>query len=323
MNQPNQLVLEEIQTALFARSHGILTQDIVNKCILIVGTGSVGSYIAENLVRSGVGVLILIDHDRVELANLCRTTYKVEDVGNFKVEALANHLLAINPLLKLTIKPQKITDFDSAELIQLVQEADLILATTDELKAQRIINHFAYHCQRPAIFVGLYEGAKGGEVVLSIPEQTPCYLCATSIRHQAEENFGKVSQSTDYGTGRLVGEVALSVDIHHVSSVAVKLALSLLLPEDSDANLKNFAKSSIEKGFTFFTTSMDADYWFYPQIFGNTPGQYAYQSVWLTPQQQETCPVCGKSEHRNHPSESLIDTPKVSDLRKNLNLIST
>ncbi|MBE9145431.1 HesA/MoeB/ThiF family protein [Planktothrix mougeotii] len=318
MNQ----IPEEIQQALFARSQGILTQDIIKKRILIVGTGSVGSYLAEILTRSGVGAFTLIDPEQVELANLCRTTYKVEDIGQFKVDALANHLLEINPLLQLTVKPQSITDFSAIELTQLFQESDLILATTDELKAQRVINHFAYHCNKPALFVGIYEGAKGGEVILSIPEQTPCYLCATSIRHQAEENFGKVTRNVDYGTGRLMGEVALAADIHHVSSVAVKLTLSLLLPEDSEANLKNFAKSAIEKGFTFLTLSMDADYWFYPQLFGNTPGQYAYQSVWLTSQRQETCPVCGKPEHRNHPSRSLLDTPKASDLRKEFNQVS-
>jgi hypothetical protein len=317
MNQ----ISQEIQQALFARSQGILTQDIIKKRVLIVGTGSVGSYLAEILTRSGVGAFTLIDPEQVELANLCRTTYKSQDIGLFKVKALGEHLLEINPLLQLTIEPQSIIEINPSELAQLIQEADLILATTDEPKAQRVINHFAYHFQKPALFIGLYQGAKGGEIILSIPEETPCYLCATSIRHQAEENFGEVSTNLDYGTGRLMGEVALAADIHHVSSVAVKLALSLLLPETSEAKLKTFAKEALEKRFSFLTLSMSADYWFYPQLFGNTPGQYAYQSVWLTPQKQETCPVCGKTEHRRHPLQTVFQTPEISTLREQLTQI--
>ena len=36
-----------------------------------------------------------------------------------------------------------------------------------------MVNHFAYHGRKPALFIGLYEGAKGGEVILSIPDKTP------------------------------------------------------------------------------------------------------------------------------------------------------
>ncbi len=57
--------------------------------------------------------------------------------------------------------------------------------------------------------------------------------------------------------------------------------------------------------------SMVPRYWFYPQIFGDAPGQGAYQSVWLTPTRSEECPVCGSPEHRVEPLEVPLRAPRL------------
>ena len=86
-----------------------------------------------------------------------------------------------------------------------------------------------------------YAGAQGGEVVVTSPPDTPCYLCATVTRHTIEESSNRVETDVDYGTGRLVGQVALGADVHHVASAAVKIVLSLLTPRDSEVSLGGFA----------------------------------------------------------------------------------
>ena len=64
--------------------------------------------------------------------------------------------------------------------------------------------------------------SKGGEVVGTSPEKTACFVCATITRHSITTSAGQVvDPEVDYGTGRLVGEVALGVDIQHVSSAAL------------------------------------------------------------------------------------------------------
>lgn len=312
-----------IQQGLFARSQGLLSQHISNKRVLIIGTGSVGSYFAEQLVRSGVGAFTLIDPETVGVENLCRTNYDVNDLNRPKVEALGGRLLLINPLVELTIHAKSISDLEITEFDGLVQQADLVIATTDDPDAQRIINRFAYHHNKPALFVGLYQGAEGGEVIFTIPERTPCYLCATANRHKAEQDLGRVSPDMDYGTARLVGEVALAVDIHHVTSVAVKMALSLLLPEDAQAKLKGFLNPLIDAKQNFLTLSMVPNYWFYPAIFGETPGQYAYQSVWLNSEHREECPVCGSVHHRIDPRKISLKKVQASNIQALLNSSSS
>jgi hypothetical protein len=306
----------EVQQGLFARSTGILSQQISGKRVLIAGTGSVGSYAAEQLVRSGVGALTLIDPETVETANLCRTNYDLNDLGQPKVNALARRLLNINPLLKLTVEHKSLLEYQVPDFDALVQQADLVIATTDDPAAQRILNRFAYFHGKPALFVGLYKAAEGGEVIFTLPEKTPCYLCATANRHQAELQLGQVSADGDYGSnGRVMGEVALATDIHHVTSVAVKMALSLLLPEDAEVSLKGFLNPAIDAGLNYLTMSMVPDYWFYPAIFGETPGQYAFQSVWLTAQHREQCPVCGGVHDRIDPRTVPLQELQVGDLR--------
>jgi hypothetical protein len=187
-----------------------------------------------------------------------------------------------------------------------------VVAATDDPAAQRALNRFAYARGKPALFVGLYAGAEGGEVLVTVPERTPCYLCATRARHAAEGAGGTVARAPDYGTGRLAGETAVAADIHHVASAALKLALSLLARGTGGA-LEGFAEEAIAGGAPYLTLSTVAHYWFYPAIFAETPGQGAYQAVWLSPVATEECAVCGAPAGRVDPLEVPLRTPARDD----------
>ncbi len=75
----------------------------------IAGCGGLGSNIAVTLVRSGVGKLIIADHDKVEISNLNRQFFFLEDVGRYKVEAIQKYLLQINTRVKIRAVKRKIT----------------------------------------------------------------------------------------------------------------------------------------------------------------------------------------------------------------------
>ena len=301
---------------LFARSEGILSRDLRRRRALVVGCGSVGSYMAEQLARSGVGAFTLVDPERVEPANLSRAAYRASDLGRPKAEALAANLLHVDPALAVDPRPVSVGELEPRALEAMVLEADLVVAATDDPAAQRALNRFAYARGKPALFVGLYAGAHGGEVLATVPGRTPCYLCATRTRHGAERAGGRVSGEVDYGTARLRGEPALGADIQHVASAAVTLALSLLLPPESEASLRRFADEVLAGGASYLTMSMVPRYWFYPRIFGDTPGQGAYQAVWLTPSSDQECAVCGSPEHRIDPLEVPMRAPRLSSFAR-------
>jgi proteasome lid subunit RPN8/RPN11 len=304
---------EAVRAGLLARTAGLLSPALAGRTVLVAGCGSVGSYVAEQLVRSGVGALVLVDPEPVEAANLSRTVYEAADVGSPKVEALAARLLRIQPGLRLERHARPLDALAPEALDAAVRGADLVVAATDDPAAQRILNRFAHGRGRPALFPGLHAGARGGEVVVTVPGRTPCYLCATRTR--GAERAGPASRELDYGTGRLRGEVALGADIQHVASAAVKLGLSLLLsPGAGEGRLAAFAEAPLAAGTPFLTLSMVADYWFYPEVFGDTPGQGPYQAVWLAAASDPGCAVCGEPAGRVDPLDVPLRPPDRAEL---------
>ena len=108
---------EEWNQAL-ARRHG---QDLQRKfsagTVAVCGLGGLGSNIALCLARAGVGKLILIDFDRVDITNLHRQQYKANQIGLYKTDALGENLLEIAPFLALETHTQRITEENAGRLL--------------------------------------------------------------------------------------------------------------------------------------------------------------------------------------------------------------
>ena len=298
---------EAITKSLFSRSSGLLSDHLSTRSVMIVGLGSGGSYVAECLVRSGVGRVVLIDGESVEADNLCRTTYYIADVGRTKVAAISSHLLNINPAIEIVPCEGHLADIGHDRMSTLVKSVDLIIALTDDPYAQSRLNHYAYFHNTPAIFAALYRGAQGGEVILCVPEKTPCLECATG---GVRATLSTPNSDVDYGTGRLSGEPAIIADIHHLDSATVKLSLSLLLQGQYELAVATFVSEALAQKFSYLCMSMVPDYWVFPLVFKDTPGQYGYQSMWFTVERRAGCPVCGPSEDRENPAQFPLSPPK-------------
>ena len=76
--------------------HGIKLQNKISSAnVAVCGLGGLGSNIAVSLCRAGIGKLILIDFDKVDITNLHRQQYKADQIGMYKSEALAESLKEI------------------------------------------------------------------------------------------------------------------------------------------------------------------------------------------------------------------------------------
>ena len=302
---------EAVARSLFARSSGLVSERLAQRSALIVGLGSGGSYVTENLVRSGLGRVVIVDGDSVEMSNLCRTTFSVEDLGMNKARAVARRLLNINPTVQVVAHEDDLVSLGAARLSELVESVDLVIGLTDDPYAQSRLNHFARHHGKPAVFAALYRGAQGGEVILCVPGRTPCLECATGgVRDALGGRAGEV----DYGTGRLSGEAALAADIHHLDSATIKLSLGLLLADEPELAVSSFASKALDLGFSYLCMSMAPDYWVFPTVFGDTPGQFGYQAMWFTVTSREDCTVCGEPAAQENPTRFPLALPRLSAL---------
>lgn len=119
--------------AEYSHSHDhLLTMwnNIRQSTVLIVGLGAVGSWVACNLAQSGVGTLLLMDGDIVELSNLHRQFgYTESDIGRKKIDVLADRLHDFNPeihVLKkdLFLNEGSLHEFDTMPINLIINCAD-------------------------------------------------------------------------------------------------------------------------------------------------------------------------------------------------------
>ena len=142
-----------IEKAIFRRTELLLGKETVThigeKKVIIFGVGGVGSWCAESLVRSGIQKLTIVDSDRVCITNINRQLMATtKTVGQVKVEALKERLLAINPTADITAL-QKIFSEETAADFGL-DSYDYIIDAIDSLKDKVLLIELA--CQTKATF---------------------------------------------------------------------------------------------------------------------------------------------------------------------------
>lgn len=90
---------------------------IKNKTVCIVGLGGVGGFATEAIVRSGVGNVIIVDYDRIDISNLNRQIITNQNnIGESKVQEMQKRIKSINPNCNITIIEEKI-DSNNINLI--------------------------------------------------------------------------------------------------------------------------------------------------------------------------------------------------------------
>jgi sulfur carrier protein ThiS adenylyltransferase len=119
---------------MFARNVPGSTEILRAATVAIAGCGGLGSNAAVSLVRAGVGALVLVDGDVVELSNLNRQHYFRADVGRPKVDALARHLRAITPGVALELHAIRIGPED---VPRLFAGADLLIEAFDLAESKK------------------------------------------------------------------------------------------------------------------------------------------------------------------------------------------
>jgi molybdopterin-synthase adenylyltransferase len=143
--------------------------------VTLCGCGALGTVLANALVRAGVGHLRLIDRDFIETSNLQRQVlFDEQDVAENlpKAEAAARKLEAINSTVH--VEPV-VTDIDRTNILELVEDADLILDGTDNFEIRYLINDAAVKLGKPWVYGGCI--GSHGQTMTILPGETPCLRC--------------------------------------------------------------------------------------------------------------------------------------------------
>lgn len=126
----------EILSALQKRHTVALQEKLSQGHVAIAGLGGLGSNVAFALARLGVGLIHLIDFDRVDLTNLNRQQYFLSHVGMYKTDALQQQLLQINPYLQIQTSCVRV---NAENLKTLFAKADIICEAFDDPEAKALL----------------------------------------------------------------------------------------------------------------------------------------------------------------------------------------
>lgn len=164
--------------------------------IVGVGVGGSASFV-EDLVRAGIGEIVLIDPDIVEAPNIATQQAYRSDIGRAKVAAVAERLVDISPTVRVWTVTASLDDLDDAAMRRLCSgwlpgaavprpTTTLLCAFTDDFHAQARIHRLGLHLGVPVLGGTVYAAGRGVEVTFAADGLTPaCIRCAQSSRYAA------------------------------------------------------------------------------------------------------------------------------------------
>lgn len=206
-----------------------------NKCVAVVGCGSVGATIAIELARSGIGQLTLIDNDILTPDNVFRHPVGYYRIGIEKVSALKDDLEMRIPYVQVATMSERIETLLQKKKMSL-PNYDLIVVATGEPSINLFINELL-HCEDrcpPALFAWLDPCGIGGHVLLQYANGRGCLQCLYEFTDEGHLNnrasFVKPGQSflkDIAGCGTLFTPFG-AIDVVQTSQEAVRLALAAL-----------------------------------------------------------------------------------------------
>lgn len=142
--------------------------------ILIIGLGGLGSPIAMYLAAAGVGHIVLVDDDVVELSNLQRQiAHGSNDIGLTKVESAKQTLKELNPEIEITTFAQRL---EKKELSKEIISADIVIDGTDNFTTRFSLNECCVKNKTPLVS-GAAIRMEGQVSVFNKTPSSPCYRC--------------------------------------------------------------------------------------------------------------------------------------------------
>ncbi len=148
---------------------------IESTTVLIVGLGGIGCASASYLASSGIGQLLLCDFDTVDETNLGRQTlYGPDDVGQLKAHRAASRLAAMNPDVRLTEIPDRLSN---DALLEAVSQADVVLDGCDNFATRFQVSDACVSSNRPLVSGSAIRFE--GQLAVFGPDysKSPCYRC--------------------------------------------------------------------------------------------------------------------------------------------------
>ncbi|MBF0185282.1 MAG: molybdopterin-synthase adenylyltransferase MoeB [Magnetococcales bacterium] len=144
--------------------------------MVLVGAGGLGSPAAFYLAAAGVGRLVIVDDDQVELSNLQRQIlHSQARLGEPKAASAATALHALNPEIEVIAQSERLSE---ENVMALVQQGDVILDGSDNFATRYLLNSACFRAGKPLVSAAVL-GFEGQLATFrhGVDATAPCYRC--------------------------------------------------------------------------------------------------------------------------------------------------
>jgi molybdopterin/thiamine biosynthesis adenylyltransferase len=260
--------------------------------VLVVGCGSGGASVAQQLVMSGIRNFTLIDNDTLGPENVIRHVCGRRYIGQKKIDAVADVLLDRNPNANITKIEADIMSFSGLEAE--VAKTDVVILATDNEPTRYLINELCVRHRIPFVVGRVFTRGIGGEVFAFRPQTGGCLACLEAVlqRTTFREGIKEIDLVSEDVREQVYGmEIAeikdspgLAVDISFITSFHTRFALEAIARRLSERPK--------------YLTPIDDNY----IIWGNRPQHpfkkhFQLQRVEVSP--NEKCAVCAQRGEAN------------------------
>ncbi len=199
-------------------------EKLTQSSVAVVGCGALGTVAANNLARAGVGKIIIIDRDFVELNNLQRQMlYDENDVDKPKAIAAADKLQSINS--EIEVEPV-VKDLNHTNVEDILGKADLVLDGTDNIQTRMLVNDVCVKQEKPWIYTGAI-GTSG--MTMNIIPDKACLRCL----YPQPPKIGSLPTCDTMGVLNTITVIMGSME----TTEALKILLGNI-PEGTDSSLR-------------------------------------------------------------------------------------
>ena len=208
--------------------HGAQESTVHNRLararVLVVGAGALGAPAALQLARAGVGTLVLIDPDVVEVSNLHRQVlHRTATVGEAKVASAASFLRRRYPAVRVQTHAEPLR---VENLPYLFSQVDFVIDATDGVESKFLVNDGAVLSGTPYSHAGILGFV--GQTMTVLPRRTACYRCVFPIPPAPDEVPTCQEAGVIGGIAGVIGSIQAGEAIKHLTGEGTPLTDRLL-----------------------------------------------------------------------------------------------